>query len=328
MNPASDIRSLYAELGVLLPDWAQCNATVRCFANPDAHAHADRNPSCSVSLEHGAWQCWCCGAHGGAYDAALALGRTPASAMELLIRHGLAEARPVTEMPAAPSAVQPRPALLASPPMRAELAASDRDVTRWHDALFAPSRSAYRDALCRERLWSRHVLRELQLGYADERITIPIRTATGELRGVLRYHPRGRRPKMLAVTGTRLGLIPHPSREPSRCVVLVEGPPDMIAARSRGWPAIAVPGDHAWRQLWARLLAGRQVTVVMDCDAAGRAAADRILADLDGICDARTVDLDPSRTDGFDLTDFLRALRHARRPSCRRSSSSKPTITP
>jgi hypothetical protein len=57
----------------------------------------------------------------------------------------------------------------------------------------------------------------------------------GGLRGVLRYAPTHERaPKMLAARGTRLGLIPHPAAEPSEWVVLVEGPPDMISARSRG----------------------------------------------------------------------------------------------
>jgi len=52
---------------------------------------------------------------------------------------------------------------------------------------------------------------------------------------VLRYAPtHDHAPKMLAARGTRLGLIPHPAAEPSTWVVLVEGPPDMISARSRG----------------------------------------------------------------------------------------------
>jgi hypothetical protein len=51
---------------------------------------------------------------------------------------------------------------------------------------------------------------------------------------------------MLAVAGTRIGLVPHPAAEGSEWVVLVEGPPDMISARSRGLPAVVVPGDHAW----------------------------------------------------------------------------------
>ena len=63
-----------------------------------------------------------------------------------------------------------------------------------------------------------------------------------------RYDPFGRRePKMRAVAGTRLGLIPHPAPNASNHIILVEGPPDMIAARSAGLPAIAIPGTSAWQ---------------------------------------------------------------------------------
>ena len=96
---------------------------------------------------------------------------------------------------------------------------------------------------------------ELGLGIHQGRITIPIRTGDGLLRGLLRYQPdHARRPKMLAapVPGSGSSPTPPPSRHH---VVLVEGPPDMIAARSRGIPAIAVPGDHAWQRRWARLMA-------------------------------------------------------------------------
>ena len=69
----------------------------------------------------------------------------------------------------------------------------------------------------------------------------------GGVRGLLRYAPtHDHAPKMLAARGTHLGLIPHPAAEPSPWIVLVEGPPDMISARSQGLPALAVPGDDAW----------------------------------------------------------------------------------
>jgi len=104
-------------------------------------------------------------------------------------------------------------------------------------------------------------------------------------------------------------LIPHPAREPSTHVILVEGPPDAIAARSHGLPAIAVPGTDAWKPDWAALLAGRTVTVIMDADRVGRAAAARIQNDLDGIAQVTVVDLAPGREDGYDLTDALRDAR-------------------
>ncbi len=322
-----DVRSFYAALGIELPGWAQRNATVRCFANPEAHAHEDRRPSCSVSLEHGAWQCWGCGAHGGAYDAALTRGHSPASAIELMAEHGLVERRgAVARSTRVVTPASPAPATGRSAP-RVELAAGEADVAAWHQALVSEDGRRWRELLWRRRLWRPEVVRELGLGYDGRRITIPIRGRASELRGVLRYRLGSDGPKMLAVRGTRLGLIPHPARERSPRILLVEGPPDMIAARSRGWPAIAVPGDHAWRPEWASLLDGRTVTVLMDCDAAGRAAARRIAADLRPRASVRVVDLSPSRRDGFDLTDWLLQQPQQRRTRCATSFSSTPTIT-
>jgi DNA primase len=149
-------------------------------------------------------------------------------------------------------------------------------------------------------------MHEVGLGIDRGRITIPIRDEVNALIGVLRYQPyETGRPKMLAVPGSCLGLVPHPTLEKSAHVMLVEGPPDMVAARSRGLPAVAVPDDHAWRDDWAHILAGRQVTVVMDADAAGRKAAARIENALADISDVRVHDLAPSREDGYDLTDWL-----------------------
>jgi DNA primase len=124
---------------------------------------------------------------------------------------------------------------------------------------------------------------------------------------MLRYDAFGLRdPKMRAVAGTRLGLIPHPSAEASDHIILVEGPPDMMCARSAGLPAVAIPGTHAWHPAWAHLLTGRRVTIVMDCDAPGRRAAEEIAASLDETADgAEVVDLWPGRDDGYDLTDRI-----------------------
>lgn len=327
MTTDGDIRSFYGVLGIELPAWAQGNARVRCFADPAAHAHEDRTPSCSVSVEHGAWRCFGCGASGGAYDAALWRGHSPASAMELLILHRLADPR----SPACPGVTSRAVAIARPAAPHAErqpvLACDEKDVGRWHEALFSTALRPWLELLCRRRLWTLETMRSLRLGYDRGRITIPVRNSEDRLRGVLRYQPESRGPKMLAARGTLLGLIPHPAQEPWRRVLLVEGPPDMIAARSRGWAAIAVPGDHAWRSDWAELLVGREVIVLMDADAPGRAAAKRIAADLDRVCEVRVVDLAPERHDGFDLTDWLHHHPRPRRNRCTPSSSPKPTIT-
>jgi hypothetical protein len=319
-----DVRPFYAALGIELPQWSGQNATTSCFANPDLHAHEDRTPSCSVSLEHGAWRCWGCGASGGAYDAALACGHSPSSAIRLMADYGLVERRASIDVPSAGARARIRPIANFSAPRLLQV--TDADVARWHEALFGRQRAAWLEDVCGRRLWEPAVLRQLQAGYDRGRITIPIRDGNGGLSGVLRYLPGAAGRKMLAVPGTRLGLIPHPAHEASRRILLVEGPPDMIAARSRGWAAIAVPGDHAWRREWACLFQGREVLVLMDSDAAGRTAAARIAADLSPLADARQVDLAPARSDGFDLTDWLRLRPRSRRVTCKTSCSSKPTM--
>ncbi len=89
------VRAFYFALGVAFPAWSNREAPVRCFARPEAHHQGDRSPSCSVNLASGAWNCHGCGAHGGAYDAALAAGHSPRAAMELLIAHGPRRAPPI-----------------------------------------------------------------------------------------------------------------------------------------------------------------------------------------------------------------------------------------
>ena len=149
---------------------------------------------------------------------------------------------------------------------------------------------------------------ELELGVDRGRITIPVRDDERRLIGMLRYQPwpQPTEPKMLAAAGSRRALLPHPAAEPSTHVLLVEGEPDMIGARSCGLPAIAVPGVDAWRRPWAQLLAGREVTVIMDCDERGRAAAAAIESDLSSLGAVRVLGLAPDRNDGYDLTDWLR----------------------
>jgi hypothetical protein len=200
-----------------------------------------------------------------------------------------------------------------TPPFeRVELPWDETNVTHCLEALDGNSRLVRRLTL--ERAWAPRTMRELELGFDGARITIPVRNAQGRLRGVLRYDPFGRRePKMRAVPGTRLRLVPHAANEPSDRIFLVEGPPDMIAARSCGLPAIAIPGTSAWQPSWAQLLADKRVTIVMDCDAPGRRAANEIATSLRPVAKAvDLVDLWPDRHDGYDLTDRILERRRTR----------------
>jgi hypothetical protein len=303
--PDADIRGYYHQLGIPLPDRPGPELSVRCFADPGAHRREDRDPSCSVNLYNGAWQCHGCGARGGAYDAALALGHTPRSAIDLMITHGLIERRARLKtarelLTTSTETTYDR----GQQPARPALEITEQDVHRWQTAL--ARRPCLIAQLSDERGWHYNTMRNLGLGIDRGRITIPIRTGRNRLRGLLRYRPDPiHGPKMLAAPGTRLGLIPHPAADRTDHVVLVEGPPDMIAARSQGIPAIAVPGDHAWQRRWAHLITSSRVTVIMDSDEQGRTAALRIADDLAGPTRVEIVDLAPHRNDGYDLTDWL-----------------------
>ena len=90
--------------------WAQREASVGCFANPDGHAHGDRDPSCSVNVETGAWHCWGCGAKGGAFDAAIVRGLDSRRAFELKVAYGLAERDPGRPTRTTPTPVRARSA--------------------------------------------------------------------------------------------------------------------------------------------------------------------------------------------------------------------------
>ena len=324
-QPGGDVRGFYAALGIELAGWAHTEAPVRCFTNPEAHAHHDRNPSCSVNVHSGAFNCHGCGTHGGAYDAALATGRPPREAIDLMIEHGLTDRRlrpdpPVRattpDTPAAPTEARihtPSPAAYTSKrSVSMSLACSAEDVRTWARAL--RDSDGLLDRLRSERGWEPETLGRWAIGFDGERIAVPITNQRGALQGVLRLRVDvWQKPKVLAAAGSRLGLIPHPEVA-AGSVVLVEGPSDMLAARSVGLPAIAVPGTHAWRAEWGSALAGRDVTVVMDADRPGRDAAARIAADLRRHgARAQVVELDPARDDGYDLSDWLRAGNHPER---------------
>jgi hypothetical protein len=305
----ANIRGYYAALGIEIPGWARTEASVRCFADADSHQRGDRDPSCSINLEHGAWHCHACGAKGGAFDAATARRYADRAAIDLMVAYGLTEHRAYRHpQPRSRPPVPSRPQRPSRPPGMTFRETEDA-IPRWQAALAADTDLIAK--LARERGWLYATMLALELGLDRGRITIPVRDDTRRLTGLLRYQPwpKSDEPKMLAAPGSRRALLPHPAAEPSEEVLLVEGEPDMIAARSRGLPAIAVPGVDGWRAAWAPLLSGRQVTVVMDCDEQGRAAAAAIEGDLSSLSVVRVLDLAPGGNDGYDLTGWLHDRR-------------------
>jgi hypothetical protein len=67
-----------------------------------------------------------------------------------------------------------------------------------------------------------------------------------------------------------------------------------------------VPGTESWQPAWATQFTERDVTIIMDCDHQGRACAHRAANDLRATARRiKIIDLAPTRTDGYDLTDWL-----------------------
>ena len=158
--------------------------------------------------------------------------------------------------------------------------------------------------------WTAEAIFDLELGLdaRSGRVSIPIRDGAGELVGVCRYQPnpgkRGRLPKMLA-EGSR-DLFPAPERIHDESLWLVEGEPDAIAMWSIGLRAVAIPGIGKWREEWVERFRGfERVKIVFDCDDAGRKAAAERQAQLAHVADAVVVELDPARSDGYDVGDLV-----------------------
>jgi hypothetical protein len=308
--PVADVRAYYARLDIQLPSWATREASVRCFANADAHERGDRDPSCSISLTSGAWCCHGCGASGGAYDAALAVGLSPRKAIDLMVDLGLTERRAPTEPRHRPRRSPAGPIARKAERRLTQPRVSDEEIAVAHRALLA-HRTLVKE-LERRRSWSLEVVERFELGFDGRRVVIPVRDAERRLVALMRYQPPWRRsgPKLLAEPGSRRSLFPSPAALGGGDVWLVEGHPDALAAHSIGLPALAVPGVWAWEPRWATWLAGRDVVICLDADGDGRAAAQRIAGNLRPVAHStRVIDIAPDRDDGYDLTDEILKLR-------------------
>jgi hypothetical protein len=195
----------------------------------------------------------------------------------------------------APTVLRPRPVPQVLP--------SDATLAGWRKRLMA--HQPMLDRLHQLRGWTRDALDTLDVGWDGQRLTLPVYDDDGALLNVCRYLPNGQ-PKMLGLSHRPRGLFPRPEMLDGSFWI-VEGEPDAITAHSIGLEGVGVPGANGWRPEWATRFAGRDVVILPDCDDPGRKLADQIAVSLYGVAESvRVVDLDPNRTDGYDLSDAVR----------------------
>lgn len=175
-------------------------------------------------------------------------------------------------------------------------------IDAWHAALLGdPDRLTW----WRRRKVKAKILKRFRVGFDGEAYTFPVLGDAGWF--VRRYVPGGD-PKWTTPKGERVTILGW-DRKVARAfrIYLVEGEPDLLVARSMGFEAICTTGGAGtWREEWNQRFEGRRVAIMFDCDSAGREGARRVRDQLrEHAEEVRVVDLDPSRNDGFDLTDFF-----------------------
>lgn len=278
-SSTSDVRGFFTEIGVEVPLSAGDDVSVRCFANPDAHTHSDRSKSCVLNLISGLWHCHGCSTSGNAYKAALAVNLPEPYARVLAQRFGL---------------------FLEVAKLEKVKLPGERELKRWRVALVGDP--VITDRLWELKGWTLRAIVRLGLGWDGERLTFPIRDARLRIIGLVRYLPGGS-PKSLALPGSKRSLFPVPEiTRRSLPLFVVEGEPDAVAVWSCGFQAVAIPGAGSWRSEFLSRLAGRRVIVLADCDPQGRELAARVAREVPK---ARWVDVEPGRSDGFDVGDMV-----------------------
>jgi DNA primase len=183
-------------------------------------------------------------------------------------------------------------------------------LAAWHKHLLLP-RNADRLAYLTgpSRLLTVETVERFEIGWSEEFefYSIPIYDRSGELYTFNRYR-LNRKPKMLCRRGDHVTLYPWSVLEKVRkgdLLVVCEGHWDALLLNQLGVPAITGGGANVWKPEWSVVLRnlGARVVVIYDCDESGRAGRRKPLSGIPG---SRAIDLAPSRTDGYDVTAYLR----------------------
>lgn len=250
--------------------------------------HPDEVGSCSVHTIKGVWECHAIesdGSGGGLIDALeVRYGISRQQARAIAKRWGLLSgARRGPKPVASTDEADTAPAMLLE---------GEQNAAIYHQTLLD---DAGREALqyLNDRLhWSMESVRRFEIGYwqRNQAITFPIRNEDGVVVNIKRYYPFRDPDNKHAVksdgfkghNGKYLWPIGHLAEADK--IVVVEGEKDCIAISQHlpdGYRAVTpTTGAKNWPDYLAPLFTGKDVVVIFDCDAAGRAGADKVVASL------------------------------------------------
>jgi hypothetical protein len=120
-------------------------------------------------------------------------------------------------------------------------------------------------------------LKRLCTGWDGEAYTFPMSDTEGQIIGIRRRFPDGRK---LSVAGCKNGLFIPIDLLGSEPLLITEGPTDCASALDLGFEAIARPNCNSKVAMTVKYSKGRSVVVISDGDTAGRNGTDRLINGL------------------------------------------------
>jgi Toprim-like len=226
--------------------------------------------SLTLNVETGAWHCWRCGGAGKVQER---WAMAPLRPVQRRQRSAAAARRafalkPLSSAPS-PTAV-PEPAALSSKLSSQRLAALNGSV----GAAYLQQRGIAAD------LAERAGVRWAATWYGRPAVVFPLRDSAGQLVAMQGRHVDGRTdPKAHDLGPKGAGVFATPGAFEASTVIIVEGPICALSLAAAGKSAIALCGTSAPAWL-IKKLAFRRAAVAFDADAAGDAAAPRLIGEL------------------------------------------------
>jgi 5S rRNA maturation endonuclease (ribonuclease M5) len=258
-------------------------------------AHKDRNPSFSVNLDTGLYNCFSpsCPLHGGGniHKFKAVVDQVPYTEAVRTLDKAFDEAFPDHKKKSN------RGRTVKDFPYKQEA------LDAWeYELIRNPERLGFLKKKC---LWTEETIKRFNIGWDGARYTIPIKEA-GKLVNIRFYSPHVGA-KWTQVAGfSEPRLFPFDNTEAEE-IVLVEGEKDCVLANQIGLHALTVTGGAGtWKTYWKQYFKGKNVVIIYDIDSSGREGAEKIVSNLSGITKSiKNVELPINEPENADLTDYF-----------------------